>query len=190
MSEAQDWQDAIEGDGHAFGRIFDLHKHRVFSHALKLTTHRQDAEDVVAGAFLELWRRRKEVRLVEGSVAPWLLATSTNLALNQARGLRRYRTFLSRLPREEPTVGGADETALVRADLDVDPLLQRKIRELKALDQQLLALVAIEDCSLRAAADALGISEEAARSRWQRIRRRLTQHAQEAPVSAQLGESK
>jgi RNA polymerase sigma factor (sigma-70 family) len=177
MSEIKDdeiWQRAIEGDGESFAILFDKHHPRVFGHALRLTSNRHDAEDVVAAAFLELWRRRLDVRVVEGSIAPWLLVTTTNCSLNLRRSLRRHRLFISKLPREEPTVEGAEETALSRGDLDLDPLLSTTIKSMSKLDQQLLALVAFNDYSLRVAAETLGISEQAARSRWQRIRRKLS----------------
>ena len=57
-----------------------------------------DAEDVAASAFLELFRRRDDVRVVNGSVLPWLLVTASNLARNSARARRRYQEFLARLP--------------------------------------------------------------------------------------------
>lgn len=79
-------------------KLFDRHRDRVFGHACRLVESRYDAEDVTASAFLELWRRRGDVRLVEGSVLPWLLVTTGNVARNSRRGTRRYRQFLSRLP--------------------------------------------------------------------------------------------
>jgi RNA polymerase sigma-70 factor (ECF subfamily) len=174
--EAGEWGRAAAGDGDAFGRLFDAHSGRVYRHALRLTGDTHNAEDVLAAAFLELWRRRQDVRVVDGSVLPWLLVTAGNLALNQGRGLRRHRAFLARLPRQELRVGPAEVQALLRADLDVDPALLAAIKALSTSDQQLLALVALEDYPLRAAAEALGLTEHAARSRWQRIRRRLAQN--------------
>jgi RNA polymerase sigma-70 factor (ECF subfamily) len=183
--EATSWREAIAGDGDAFGRIFDAHKGRVYRHARRQTGDVHDAEDVLAAAFLELWRRRKDVRLVDGSVLPWLLVTAHNLALNQRRGLRRHRAFLARLPHQVPQVDAAETDALLRADLDVDPGLMVAIRALSGSDQQLLALVALEDYPLGVAAEVLGLTEQAARSRWQRVRRRLAQnHRSDAPTFA------
>ena len=176
LDEAGAWGRAAAGDGDAFGRLFDAHSGRVYRHALRLTGDVHNAEDVLAAAFLELWRRRKDVRVVDGSVLPWLLVTAGNLALNQGRGLRRHRAFLARLPRQEQQVDPAEVQALLRADLDVEPHLLAAIKTLSSTDQQLLALVALEDYPLRAAAEALGLTEDAARSRWQRIRRRLAQN--------------
>jgi RNA polymerase sigma-70 factor (ECF subfamily) len=182
-SEGKDWSAARKGDGPAFGRIFDATHPRVYRHALRLCASNHDAEDVTAGAFLELWRRRDNVTVVDGSVTPWLLATTTNLALNQRRGLRRYRAFLARLPRTEPATEDAAETALA-GSLDVDPLLLTAIRDLPPLDQQLLALVALEGYPLADAAIALNLSTQATRSRWQRIKRRLMRTARVEPLTA------
>ncbi|WP_449374720.1 RNA polymerase sigma factor [Arthrobacter psychrolactophilus] len=62
---------------------------------------RHEAEDVVATVFLELWRRRVKVRLVDGSILPWLLVTTTNVARNTRRAAFRYRKLLNSLPRAE-----------------------------------------------------------------------------------------
>ena len=149
LDEAATWRRAVAGDGNAFGRLFDAHGSRVYQHALRLTRDVHDAEDVLAAAFLELWRRRQGVRVVDGSVLPWLLVTAGNLALNRGRGLRRYRAFIARLPRHEARVDAAEVQALLRADLDVDPALLREIRSLTSADQQLLALVGLEGYPLR-----------------------------------------
>jgi RNA polymerase sigma-70 factor, ECF subfamily len=170
-SERAEWDLILGGDAAAFGRLFDRHRERVFRHSCRLADSHEDAEDVLALAFLELWRLRKRVRIVNGSVLAWLLATATNVALNQRRAARRYRAFLKRLPHEEVAQDAATES--MRVVLDVDPTLLSEIKAMSEFDQRLLALVAFEGFSLREAADALGTSVDASRSRWQRIRRRL-----------------
>ncbi len=70
------WGRSLTGDGEAFDVLFDRHRDRVFRHACRLADTRQDAEDAVASAFLELWRCRAKVQLVDGSVLPWLLVTT------------------------------------------------------------------------------------------------------------------
>lgn len=184
FDEAATWRLALAGDGDAFGRVFDAHQQRVYRHAFRMVSDQHDAEDVLAATFLELWRRRHAVRVVDGSVLPWLLVTAGNLSLNHGRGLRRYRVFLNRLPRSEEFVAPAETQALSQLDLDVDPALLATITSLNVTDRQLLSLVALEDYPLRAAAEVLGLSEQAARSRWQRLRRRLAQ--QHTPDSLTL----
>ena len=45
---------------------YDRHRDRVSCHAYRLTGNHHDAEDILASAFLKLWRRRNAVRMVEG----------------------------------------------------------------------------------------------------------------------------
>ena len=92
------WSAALSRDERAFGVLFDRHRDRVFRHAARLVEYRAEAEDVTAAAFFELWRRRDAVRVVDGSVLPWLLVTATNLSRNASRGTRRYHAMLAGFP--------------------------------------------------------------------------------------------
>lgn len=167
------WADAIAGDGQAFGQIFDRHKDRVFRHALRLVDQRADAEDVTASAFLELWRRRHDARVVSGTVLPWLLVTTTNLTRNVHRSTRRHRALLARLPRPGPAADPAQAYLDSRAFEGLEPEIASALRDLPVLDQQVLALTALEGFSMEEAGLALGLSTSAVKSRLHRVRRRL-----------------
>lgn len=168
------WRRAVEGDGEAFGCLFDRHRDRVFRHCVRLVSSRQDAEDVVAVAFLEMWRRRRDVRLVGGSTLPWLLVTATNVARNVERGTRRYRALLTRLDRgdlsPDPAVPPGGSDALGMSDGTAAAL-----SSLGDTDRHLLRLVVIDGFSLTEAADQLGLTVSAAKSRMHRSRGRLRQ---------------
>lgn len=170
MSEAEEWADACAGDSRAFAVVYDRHRERVFRLGLQLCGNRHDAEDVTASAFLELWRCRLRVRLVGGSVLPWLLVTTSNAAKNHARSVRRYRKLIDALPR-----GGDDGAAGFEAvDDSVDHAqFVQQLRGMPDADRALLVLTAIEGYSVVAAAEALGIRSGAARTRLQRMRARL-----------------
>ncbi len=171
--EAERWSAASAGSGEAFAALFDLHRDRVYRHALRLLGNVDDAEDVTAGAFLELWRRRAAVRLVEGSVLPWLLVTTTNLSRNTARSLRRYRRLLRSLPRSEPA-GAAGELAEAHLGAsESERQVREALRSLSATDAALVAMTAFEGFSPSEAASALGISDGAARTRLHRARARI-----------------
>ena len=171
------WPQALAGDGDAFGQLFDLHRDRVFRHAWGLAESRQDAEDVIASAFLELWRLRKRVRVVDGSVLPWLLATTTNIGLNAARSRRRYQQFLQRLPRSAEC-----DLEDVNRGLGLSPALRDALRMLRPKDAQLLALVALEGYKISEAAMCLDLSPEAARARLHRARRQLQEQLRQEPA--------
>lgn len=173
--EAALWQRSLDGDGDAFGAVYDLHRDRVHRHACRLVDAATDVEDVVASAFLELWRRRDDVRVTGGSVLPWLLVTTTNVSRNLARSRRRHRAFLARLPRADHAPDPA-EVVLDRSSEGLDPAMVAALRELTVSDLRLVTLVVLEDLSLAEAADALGVSRTAAKSRMHRARARLREH--------------
>jgi RNA polymerase sigma factor (sigma-70 family) len=169
--DADLWAAACSGDEEAFGCLFDRYSARVFRHASRLVADVHDAEDVTATAFLELWRRRDDVRLVDGSVLPWLLVTTTNVSRNVRRAARRYRTMLDRLPRQS-TAGEPQQEVLDRTS-HLDPDLLAALHGLKPADLHVFALVALEGFSVADAATALHLSPGSARNRLHRSRQHL-----------------
>lgn len=187
VEEAALWQRTLDGDAEAFAAVFDRHRDRAFRHAARLLDDRHEAEDIAASAFLELWRRRRDVRLVNGSVLPWLLVTTTNLARNSTRSRRRYRAFLARLPREDHAPDAAS-VALDTVPLGIDPALRSELRSLPVEDLHLLTLVAFEDLSIADAAVVLEITPSAAKTRLHRVRQRLRrQLSDDEPTSIRQG---
>ncbi|MGH8989264.1 MAG: RNA polymerase sigma factor [Acidimicrobiales bacterium] len=171
--EVERWSECLAGTGQAFAALFDMHRGRVYRYGRRLGTIAQDAEDVAAGAFLELWRRLTSVRLVDGSVLPWLLITTSNLSRNTTRSLRRYRAFIRSLPRSE-TARGAGEVAEARLEEAQSARNVRvALRSLSKPDAALIAMTAFEGLSPAEAAAALGIAEGAARTRLHRARARV-----------------
>lgn len=79
------WGRACQGDGGAFAALFRRHRDRVFFFALRGMQSQHEAEDVTAIVFLELWRLRDRVRLVDGSIRPWPLVTANTSRTTQPR---------------------------------------------------------------------------------------------------------
>lgn len=171
--EATAWAAVLGNDGDAFVAIFDQHRDRVYRQALRMTANVHDAEDVTAGAFLELWRRRKAVRVVDGSVLPWLLVTTTNLSRNLTRGLRRYRTFITALPRVEVAQSAEEAVQKQMEEFEVAATVRRALIALSTSDAALIVLTMFEQYSPSQAAAALGITDGAARTRLHRARSRM-----------------
>ncbi|MEV7997752.1 MULTISPECIES: RNA polymerase sigma factor [Pseudarthrobacter] len=161
------WSRSLQGEGDAFGLLFDRHRDRVFRHAYRLAGDRIDAEDIMSTAFLELWRRREKVRLVERSVLPWLLVTTTNVARNSRRAARRYQGLLKSLPRSEDARHASDIPDTV------DRNVALALGTLNATDLRLVSLVVFEEFSLADAAAALGMTAGTAKTRMHRARNRM-----------------
>jgi RNA polymerase sigma factor (sigma-70 family) len=172
-AESELWTGSIRGDSAAFGELFDKHRDRVFRHAFRLIGNVHDAEDAVATVFLELWRRRNHVRVIDGSILPWLLVTTTNTCRNMTRAARRYRTFIEGLPRDPDSLLAEEELLRHRPLDSIDESLIIALRTLSPTDMQLFALVNLEDYPISEAAAMLGLSTTAAKTRLHRSRVRL-----------------
>ncbi|MFG6403398.1 MULTISPECIES: RNA polymerase sigma factor [unclassified Microbacterium] len=157
------WTRVRDGDDAALAALFDRHEARLFRHARRLLTSREDAKDAVTIAFFELWRKRATVRLVDGSPLPWLLNTVAFSARNVERSGRRYAALLDRAPvREEHHPGGYDESGILAA-----------LKRLPAKEQSVIVLTVLEGYPERDAAEALGIPVGTVKSRLARAKAKL-----------------
>jgi len=164
---------ARRSDPDEFGTLFDLHRDRVFRHALRLTRSLHDAEDITGIVFLEAWRRRESMREVDGSVIGWLLVTTNNVHRNFSRASRRYQHILSVLPMPE---NSPDPTNTVDDRLDSDARragLRRALAQLPRRDVDVLSLCVIEELSTAVAAAVLGVAPGTVKSRLSRAKSRL-----------------
>ncbi|ROQ37011.1 RNA polymerase sigma-70 factor (ECF subfamily) [Frondihabitans sp. PhB188] len=161
------WDRALRDDGDAFGSLFDRHQDRVYRRALGLVENAHDAEDIVGAAFFELWRKRRAVRIVDGSILPWLLVTTVNLARNSQRSHFRHQRLLRSMPRVEPTV------ELDAGAVEASRRLAESLRRLSPTDAALFVLASLDELPLAEAAAAVGLKPSTARMRLQRARTRV-----------------
>jgi RNA polymerase sigma factor (sigma-70 family) len=167
------WLLVINGDGDAFGRLFDRHRDRVLRHAIRIIGSPHQAEDITAIVFHEAWRRRSHVRMVNGSILAWLLVTANNTIRNHNRQRRRYKAFLDQLP---PPIKGADvaDEFADSAEREAEATaLRAAFSRLKPQDRDVLTLCVIEGLSIKQAASALTIAEGTVKSRLHRAKTRL-----------------
>ena len=102
-----------EGGEGALAALFERHRRAVYAQAFMETGSRADAEEVLQDAFLLLWQKRRRIRLVGGSVLPWLLVTARNLARNRRRYQQRRSTAQLF---EGPADQGEDPEAIGRGE--------------------------------------------------------------------------
>lgn len=168
------WHQVLQGDEGAFAAVWDRHFSRVVRHLQAAGNSSADAEELAALAFLEAWRRRRHVRFVNESIAPWLILTAQNVHRNAARSRRRYAALLARIPLNDTV----PDPAFTFEDQVLHPELMRAIATLNPAETALLVLIALEGVPIKDAAHVIGVKESTARMRLARLRKKLRTHGE------------
>lgn len=172
--DARDWPLAVEGDLEAFERVFDRHAGLIHGFVRRRTIDEDVAEDIAAQVFLEAWRQRRKVELLDGSLRSWLLGVASNLVRRHWRSLDRRNRAVARLPLPNSVPDHADG---IVEHLDTQQRLIDLRAELDALPRkhvEVLLLWAWEELSYPEIAQVLGIPVGTVRSRLSRARKRLS----------------
>jgi len=166
---------AKENDYKAFEELVKRYEGRIYGHTLRLLGNREDAEDVLQETFLNVFRALGNFR-GDSTFSTWIYRIATNNALMRLRKLSHgEREFDDELPPPE----SMKRQALASHILDPkDALLEKEMLEEldKAIEKlpekyrTIFLLRDVEEFSTDKAAQVLGISEAAVKSRLHRAR--------------------
>ncbi|MFH2205172.1 MAG: RNA polymerase sigma factor [Elusimicrobiota bacterium] len=157
--------DVLAGDQAVFRVIVERYQDRLFDLALRMTRSRQDAEDLVQTAFIRMFAKLKSYDR-RYAFSTWAYTITLNLVRNHQRRKRLIR-FLSLEAAPEP-----------RAEDAPAPRLERAIAELPETLREAFVLHYIHEEPVRAVAEMLGVSENAAKLRLLRARGALRERIQ------------
>jgi RNA polymerase sigma-70 factor (ECF subfamily) len=181
LSELSDrvlWRQAGEGNGIAFGVLFERHAGRIYNYCFRRTGDWAAAEDLTSTTFLLAWRSHGGGPLQAESALPLLYGIATNALRNHRRSLRRRRDAFARLPLERTEEPDFAEEGAIRLD---DQVAMRRLLslfgQLPRREQDAVALCDWSGLSYEDAAVALDIPIGTVRSRLARGRRRLRELA-------------
>lgn len=164
---------AARGDSHALGRLVDEHEAAVFRYALSLLRNRADAEEVLQETFLALMRGAGEFR-GEATLRTWLLTVARNAAWR----LRKRAAKRAEEPIDLDALGCAagwgsedPESLAVRAESERN--LRAALDRLGDEEREMIVLRDLEGLSGAEAAELVGLSLPAMKSRLHRARLHL-----------------
>jgi RNA polymerase sigma-70 factor (ECF subfamily) len=173
LEELKLWSRARGGEPETFGLIYDQHRDRVLRHCVRLVRSIPDAEDLTALVFLEAWRRRVDVRVVDGSIIGWLLVTANNVIRNFDRTLRRHQSAMAKLPLPTHQPDHGELVLASMESLGTHRGLRAAFAQLSQRDQDVLTLCVLEDLSTAQTGKALGVPTGTVKSRLSRAKRHL-----------------
>lgn len=148
------------GDVAAIGAIYELYGEKIFRYTFRMLNNRADAEDATSETFLRVMRRSRDLR-ADGAFRTWIFRIARNLCIDK---LRQHQ--LIDLPSDATVGSGEDRAALSIA-------VRTALGELPNDYREPLILCDLEEISAKEAADILGISVPALKSRLYRGRRAL-----------------
>ncbi|MEU6296052.1 RNA polymerase sigma factor [Streptomyces erythrochromogenes] len=164
------------GDPDAYAELFDSYSRTLYNHAFRMTGDWAVAEDVMSAAFMEAWRLRGTVDPEGGSLRPWLLGITTNLARNHCRSNRRFRAAAAAAAAAAGAASVPDHAEEVAGRLDDRQQIAATLAQLSALrgpEREVLLLCLCEGLEYAEAARVLGIPVGTVRSRLSRARTKL-----------------
>jgi RNA polymerase sigma-70 factor (ECF subfamily) len=165
-------QASANGDQRAFSELYERHARAIYNYLFRRLADWSDAEDLTAVVFLEAFRRRSEVVVVEGKLLAWLYGIATNVLRNRRRALWRNRHLVAQLARQPRAEVTPDVAARSEAAEQMRSVLKR-VAKLPHQQQDVIALCVWSGLSYEEAAAALGVPIGTVRSRLSRARASL-----------------
>ncbi len=162
---------AKDGDHRAFEHLHALHAGSVYGFVRMRVGDTDVAEEITQEVFVAAYRSLGRFEW-QGSMAPWLLRIARNQVANHWRSTKR-RPQLVRLPAEDdpdesmPEITEDDERMHAPDDFVLDlgeGQLDRALRQLTDLQQQVVALRFGAEMSLQETADVMGRSVNAVKN--------------------------
>lgn len=183
MLDSELWSRAHDHDGAAFGELFARHSTAVYNHCFRRTGSWSTAQDLTSVVFMDAWRRKKDVKLHDDSIRPWLLAVANNAIKNSNRSIRRHQRLLAKLPRVHSEPGFEDEADQLAADEQAMKVILEKLNSLRIEEREIVALIDWAGLSYAEAATAVGVPLGTVRSRLFRAHSHLRQLIENDPMS-------
>ena len=151
-------------DGDALATHLFKHYHlEIFAYLLRMVSEREWAQDLAQETFLSMYRARDQISDLHNPRA-WLYRIATNLALNEIKRKRRFAWLPWHWHEERPAGGSVAE------EVGRETLIERALAALPPDYRAPLLLYAHHGFKIAEIAEALHLSEGAARMRLQRAR--------------------
>lgn len=160
-------------DPEVFGRFVKNHQTLVFSFLGRMGFSQTEAEDLAQDTFLRVWQHRHSYQPDQAKVSTWLCTITRNIALNHIEKKGRRPAVSS----EEPASITASDSAsnpeyqtVLQQDIE---RLNHTLHALNADERSAIALHYADELSTRDAAQVMGCSAGAFRTRLTRARKKL-----------------
>lgn len=130
-------------------------KDKLFRLALRITSNREEAEDIVQDTLIKLWNQRDEWSAIQ-NMETYSMTVCRNLALDSINKRERQNISLDETVHDQPDISRTQDEALIRQQ-QMDSI-QAIIQQLPEKQRTIILLRDIEEKSYQEIADIMGVS--------------------------------
>jgi RNA polymerase sigma-70 factor, ECF subfamily len=156
-----------------FTLLYDRYANRIFRFALEQTRSAETADDITSETMLKAFESLHRYDSTRGSFAGWVFAIARNQIRNHFRAHKRMWREVSRIWERDTTDDALSTVAALENAEQVHAALDR----VSASDREILLLRYAAGLSSQEISEAMNISDEAARTRLSRARKRIASSA-------------
>jgi len=176
---------ASKGNVEAFEEIYRATSDFIYSVAHRITTNREDAQEVTQDVFLKIYKNLKSFRS-QSSFKTWIYRIAANTAINAHK--RRARELSRKVKyNDDIELKYTHDSTKETIDKESNEALVKSMLNILNPDQRAcVVLKDIEGLSYKEIAEALKININTVRSRLKRAREALLNYRQEGMVDNEL----
>jgi len=173
------------GDADAFDEVYEGFNTRLFTFLLRLSRHRDVAEDLLEETWLRLVKHARRLR-ADTRLGPWLFTVARNLYVSYSRARMLEDSAATSLIALWPySLQRASPFEAVAAG-ELERRFERALAMMPATAREVLLLVGVAGLDHSDAADVCGITPEALRQRLHRARETLSKLLEQDAAGAPL----
>lgn len=158
-SEENIIKDAVRGDAHAFGLLYDHYHPAIYRFVAVKVGRREDAEDITHQVFLSAWQNIRQYRHRGHPFSSWLYRIARNQVIDHYRA-RKETLSLETVEIDQLGIASLSPQSDLSLKLDVEKVMGA-MRKLKQEYQDVIIFRFIEELSLKEAAGAMKKTEGA-----------------------------
>lgn len=149
-------------------RAVSMHSAALLAYLVRRTDPVDDAADLLGETLLIVWRKASSMPQAEEEIRPWMFGVARNVLKHHYRGAVRRRAISDRL---RSMLAIAEAPGFSRVDDHTD--LHVALRQLPAIDRDIVGLVHWEGFTLVEVATTLRMKDATVRSRYHRAKATL-----------------
>ncbi|ARV10450.1 RNA polymerase [Winogradskyella sp. PC-19] len=162
----------LDGDHHAYGQLVNRYKDLVFTLALRMLKHREEAEEVAQDAFIKVYRSLDKFK-GDSKFSTWIYKVTYNTCLDN---IKKNKKYLNNVPIDDftfnklETIDNALE-GMIKAEKTA--VIKQSINMLPSEDSYILTLYYFEELSLEEMTKIIDASSNTIKVKLFRARKKL-----------------